>query len=393
MIRAIFLFAVLGIGLFVGTQFAEQQGYVLISIANKTIEMSVTTLVIFIVALLAALFGLEYLIKKTLNMSSTTWNWFSVRKLKRARRNTNEGIVKLLEGDWQAAEKKVTRWANHHDMPLLCYLIASEAAQEMGDENKRDRYLALAQKQDNSMLAVQLTKARQQVRERDFEASLETLTKLHIDHSNNAMVLNLLKTTYINLERWHLLLDIIPKLAKAKLIDSEEQLTLSKKAQCGMIVEVAKSKGSEGAIAFWNGLARKVRQDSDIVACLAKQLMGRQADSEAYTLVVESIKKQRNDGLIYLIPEMNLADNYPAIVMLKGLIKKNSEDAVAHSALAKMYVLDEKWVDAQEHFEKALSVRADVSDYSGLASVLEKQDLTHAANDVSRQALTLINAS
>lgn len=66
MIRAIFLFAVLGIGLFVGTQFAEQQGYVLISIANKTIEMSVTTLVIFIVALLAALFGLEYLIKKNI---------------------------------------------------------------------------------------------------------------------------------------------------------------------------------------------------------------------------------------------------------------------------------------------------------------------------------------
>ncbi|MGR5471477.1 heme biosynthesis protein HemY, partial [Vibrio astriarenae] len=56
MVRLIFLFVILGVGLFVGTQFSGQQGYVLISIANKTIEMSVTTLVIFVIATLAALF-------------------------------------------------------------------------------------------------------------------------------------------------------------------------------------------------------------------------------------------------------------------------------------------------------------------------------------------------
>ena len=61
MFRLIFLFVVLGLGLFAGTQYAGQQGYVLISVANKTIEMSVTTLVIFVIAALAALFGLEYL--------------------------------------------------------------------------------------------------------------------------------------------------------------------------------------------------------------------------------------------------------------------------------------------------------------------------------------------
>jgi len=392
MTRAIFLFVVLGIGLFIGTQFSGQQGYVLISIANETVEMSVTTLVIFIVGVLAVLFGLEYVIKKTLNMSSTTWNWFSVRKLKRARRNTNEGIVKLLEGDWQGAERKVIRWANHHDMPLLCYLIASEAAQEMGDENKRDKYLELAQQQDSSNLAVQLTKARQQVRERDFSHALETLSGLLRENSSNPMVLNLLKVTYIHLERWSLLLEIMPKLTKAKLIDAEERSKLSKQAQCGIIEQVAKTEGSEGAVAFWNSLTRKVRQDSDIVVCLAKQLIERHADSDAYTLVVESLKKQHNKVLIQLIPEIKLADNHPAIMMLKGFVKKNAEDVTSHSTLAKMYILDEKWGEAQQHLEKALLIRADVSDYSDLAMVLEKQNLTHAANDVSRQALTLISA-
>ncbi|WP_413285567.1 heme biosynthesis protein HemY [Vibrio sp. MA40-2] len=393
MIRAIFLFLVLGIGLFAGTQFSGQQGYVLISIADTTIEMSVTTMVIFIVALLALLFGLEYFIKKTMSMSSTTWNWFSVRKLKRARRNTNEGIIRLLEGDWQTAEKKVTRWANHHDMPLLCYLIASEAAQEMGDNSKREKYLQLAEKQDNSRLAVQLTKARQQVREQNFDQSLEILTGLQADHGSNPLVLNLLKITYINLKLWQPLQDILPKLLKCNLIDAEEQSKLSQQAYCGMLEAVAQSEGSKGAVSLWNSLPRKVKRSSEVVACLARQLIARKADSEAYTLVLESLKKHRDDTLIELIPEMNLSDNYPAIVMLQGLIKKDEQDAAAHSALGKLFAHNEKWTEAQEHFEKALSVRANVSDYANLAIVLEKQDLTHAANDVSRQALTLISAN
>ncbi|KJR39778.1 heme biosynthesis protein HemY, partial [Vibrio sp. S234-5] len=123
MIRMIFLFVVLGAGLCAGTQFAGQQGYVLIAVANSAIEMSVTKLVIFNVATLAGLFALEYLAKKVIYTSVTTWNWFSVRKMRRSRRYTNEGIIMPLEGDSKGAEKKVTRWANHHDMPLLCYLV------------------------------------------------------------------------------------------------------------------------------------------------------------------------------------------------------------------------------------------------------------------------------
>ena len=77
MFRIIFLFVVLGAGLFVGSQYSGQQGYVLISIANKTIEMSVTTLVIFVIAVLAALFGLEYLFKKLSIHNNELFNLFN----------------------------------------------------------------------------------------------------------------------------------------------------------------------------------------------------------------------------------------------------------------------------------------------------------------------------
>jgi HemY protein len=393
MIRAIFLFVVLGMGLFVGSQFSGQQGYVLISVANKTIEMSVTTLVVLIIALLASLFSLEFLIKKVLSASSSTWNWFSIRKLKRARRFTNEGIVKLLEGDWQGAEKKVTRWANHHDMPLLCYLIASEAAQEMGDERKRDHYLELAQQQDGSNLAVQLTKARLQVKQAEFEPALETLSSLQQAHGNNQMLLNLLKTTYLNLQLWQPLLTLIPKLSKQKLIDEEEKAGLMHDAHCGMLHDVAKTKGTEGVLSYWAALARKQRQDRGLIACLTMLLIERQADSQAYGLVKEALKKQADEQLIALIPKMNLADIHPATQLLEGMLKKDSQNVAILSALAQLCFRAQQWPQAQQHLEHVLSIRANVADYSLLADALEKQNLTQAANDVSRKALTLVDAT
>ncbi|MCG9651224.1 heme biosynthesis protein HemY [Vibrio brasiliensis] len=391
MFRLIFLFVVLGLGLFVGTQYAGQQGYVLISIASKTIEMSVTTLVIFVIAALAALFGLEYLVKKVFYASSATWNYFSVRKMRRSRRYTNEGIIKLLEGDFKQAEKKVTRWANHHDMPLLCYLVASEAAQGMGDDTQRDRYLELAAQQDNSQLAVELTRAKQQIRDAKYNEALETLTSLKANYANNMIVLNLLKQVYIELKLWQPLLDLLPKLVKSNIVTKEEQEPLAQRAQCGLLTEVAEQKGSEGLIAHWNALPRKVKADSHLVECFAKQLINRQADSEAFTLIKETLKKHPNSDLYRLLPELKLSDSHPVVTFLEGVLKKDANNAQANSALAQFHLRNENWSGAQQHLEKALSVRSNVSDYGLLADALEKQNLTKAAHEVSKKALTLVS--
>ncbi|MEZ9060317.1 heme biosynthesis protein HemY [Vibrio pelagius] len=393
MIRWIFLFLVLGAGLFVGTQFSGQQGYVLISIANKTIEMSVTTLVIFVIALLAALFGLEYLFKKVVYASSTTWNWFSVRKQKRSRRYTNEGIVKLLEGDWKGAEKKVTRWANHHDMPLLCYLVASQAAHEQGNKDERDKYIELASQQDNSQLAVELTKAKQQISERNFEAAFDTLSTLKGTYPSNTAVLGLLKTTYVELKLWQPLIELTPKLVKSKLITVEEQIALEQKAQCGLLHDVAKQQGSEGLISHWNKLSRKQKQSTHLVSCFVKQLIARKADSEAFTVIKENIAKSESNELYTLLPELNLADHHPVVVMLEKAVKKDDSNAEAHSALAQFYLREQKWTEAQAHFEKALELRSNVSDYGYLSDALEKQNLTKAAHEVSRKALGFVKSA
>ena len=391
MFRLIFLFVVLGAGLWVGSQYSGQQGYVLVSIANTTIEMSVTTLVIIIIATLAALFGLEYLVKKVFYASSTTWNYFGVRKMRRSRRLTNEGIICLIEGDFKTAEKKVTRWANHHDMPLLCYLVASEAAQGMGDIDKRNHYLKLAGEQQDSRLAVELTRAKQQIHDDRFEEAFATLSDLKGDYPNNVVVLDLLKTVYLELKRWDPLLDLLPNLVKAKLISKEDQLLLTQRSECGLLTDIAEQKGSEGLIQHWNNLPRKLKNDLHLVECFSKQLIIRKADDHAFTIVKETLKKHPSFNLYKLLPKMNLSDNHPAILFLEDVLRKDGNNAEPHSALAQFQMRNQQWSEAQQHFEKALALRSNVSDYAYLADTLEKQNFNKAAHEVSKKALTLIH--
>ncbi|WP_089138065.1 heme biosynthesis protein HemY [Vibrio rumoiensis] len=391
MFRIVFIFIVLGLGLFAGTLFSDQQGYVLISFANTTTEMSVTTLVIFVVATLAALFLLEFIIKRGLRATNATWNWFSVRKLKRARRYANEGIIKLLEGDWKGAEKKVTRWANHHDMPLLCYLIASEAAQGMGDNAKREKYLALAEQQDGFSLAVEMTKIRQMVRNQQYADAHSQLEHLKGRYPNNTIILNLLKKTYLGLELWSALDELLPRLKKAKLISDEEYHHLFYQAQLGKMKEVGAQQGVEGLLSYWSHLPKKLKQDDNVVQLMIEQLILHNGDSEAYIILRDALKQTASNKLLPLITQIDLPDVHPAVLMLEGLAKKQPNNPEISSTLGQLYLREQKWPEAQKAFENALHQRASIADYSYLADALEHQNMKQAAGEVSRKALSLID--
>ena len=202
MIKLLLLVAALIAGIVVGPMLAGNQGYVLISAANQTVEMSLTTLIILVVVLFGAFFLLENILKRLFSLGSSTRGWFSGRKTRKARLQTSEGLTKVIEGDWKQAEKLVVKSAKHSDAPLLNYLAAAEAAQGQGDASQRDEYLKLAAEIDGQSLAVALTRAKLQYRQQQFEQAVATLQDIKRDHSRNPVLLTLLKDCYIRLEDW-----------------------------------------------------------------------------------------------------------------------------------------------------------------------------------------------
>ncbi|OEE71198.1 heme biosynthesis protein HemY [Enterovibrio norvegicus FF-33] len=389
MIKILLLVIALIAGLIVGPDLAGNQGYVLISAANQTIEMSLTTLVIVVIAAFAALFILEFLIRKLFSFSNSTRGWFSGRKSKKARTLTNQGLVKLLEGDWKQAEKLVVKGANCSDAPLLNYLAAAEAAQGRGDVENRDRYLQQASDFGTDSLATSLTRAKLQYRQGQYEEALASMQGLLDANPRNAILLNLLKDTYLQLQDWQALLRLLPSLKRVKAISDADATKLELKSECGLMAHIATQKGSDGLLAHWNSLSRAARQQTPLIACLVKQLIARHADSEAYVILRENLKKHPDETLIGLVPELSLPDYHPAILKLQDLLRYNESNPITHSALGQLYFREGKWAEARQHFEKALNIRADVTDYAWLVDTLEKLNESGEANHLSREALKL----
>lgn len=391
MIRLLLLAIALVGGLIVGTTFADQQGYVLISVAETTIEMSLTTLVLFIGALIAGLFLLEIVVKRILSVSNFTRGWFSARHLRKARYNTFKGMIKLHEGEWKEAERLITKGGRHNDFPLLNYLAAAEAAQGRQHIEQRDAYLKLASEQPGSHLAVALTSAKLQMREEQYEFALATLQSVNVDYPHNPVLLDLLKDCYLALNEWQALKNIIHPLTKGNLITEQQALELEEKVECGILALIATNKGTTGLLDHWQSLPKKLKKHIPILVCLIRQLHNRKADSEAYILLRDNLKKRNDDRLIELLPTLNLPDYHPATVLLEDLARYDIRNPIIQSTLAQLYMRTQKWQPAREHFEAALAIREDMSDYAYLARVLDKQNRKQAAADISRKALTMVD--
>lgn len=389
MIKLLLLVMTLIAGIIIGPELGGNQGYVLISAANQTIEMSFITLVILIVLAFTSLFFLEFIIRKVFMFSTSTRGWFSIRKSQRARILTNNGLLKLLEGDWKQAEKLVLKGASHSDTPLLNYLAAAEAAQNRGDVENRDHYLQHAANFGTDTLATTLTRAKLLHRQGQYEEALASMQGLLNENPRNAILLNLLKDTYLQLQDWQALLRLLPSLKRIKSISESEITSLELQAECGLMEHIAIQKGAEGLLAHWNSLSRSARQQTPLIARLIKELISRQADSEAYQILRDHLKKQPDEKLISLLPELSLHDYHPVIVKLKELLRYNENSPITHSTLGQLYFREKKWPEAREHFEKALNIRPDVTDYAWLVDTLENLNESSTANHISREALKL----
>ncbi len=93
-----------------------------------------------------------------------TRGWFVGRKRRRARKQTEQALLKLAEGDYQQVEKLMAKNADHAEQPVVNYLLAAEAAQQRGDEARANQHLErAAELAGNDTIPVEITRVRLQL--------------------------------------------------------------------------------------------------------------------------------------------------------------------------------------------------------------------------------------
>ena len=108
MLKVLLLFVLLIAGIVVGPMIAGHQGYVLIQTDNYNIETSVTGLAIILILAMVVLFAIEWLLRRIFRTGAHTRGWFVGRKRRRARKQTEQALLKLAENREQPLARENT---------------------------------------------------------------------------------------------------------------------------------------------------------------------------------------------------------------------------------------------------------------------------------------------
>ena len=218
----IFILIVL-LSILLGLYIKQDSGYILISYKTWVIELSFWLGIILIGLSIYIIHEGLLLMKFILEIPSNTKRWFSNRQQKKLYYQTSQGLLKLAEGNYKKAEKLLIKSAKKQRKPLINYLTAAKAAQELRDINKRDEYLRKAfECSPKSGLSIGLMQAQLQLQNLEFEAALATLNHLQYEYGSNKLILKQLLIVFVNLKDWHSVLKSLPDLARYKIYSINE---------------------------------------------------------------------------------------------------------------------------------------------------------------------------
>src|SRR3989338_4567910 len=241
MIKVVLLFVLLLASVWLGIHLQQDSGYVLLAYKHWTVE---TTLWVAFFALLLLFVLLHLLLNLTRKILRSPGYWqhqVSRHRRWKAQKMTRQGLIEFSEGYWQKAKNHLIKALPNTDTPLLNYLTAARAAQNMGDHQLRDDYLREAQQSmPEAKIAVELTQAELQLANQQLEQALATLRHLHDLAPHHPYVLKLLVQIYQEIGDWTQLLNLLPALKKYKVLGSSEYEQLQIQAYLCQLTDLIK---------------------------------------------------------------------------------------------------------------------------------------------------------
>lgn len=390
MLKVLLLFLLLIAGVVVGPIIAGHQGYVLIQTDSWNIETSVTGLIIILLLSLVVILSVEWLLRRMLRTGARTRGWFTGRKRRSARKQTNAALIKLAEGDYKQVEKLLSHHADHAEQPMVNYLLAAEAAQQRGDEKRANQHMERASElNDGDPLPVEITRVRIQLARNEDHAARHGIDRLLEIAPRHPEVLRLAEQAYIRTQAWGALLNVLPAMEKIQLGDAAHRLELQQQCWLGLMSQAMADQGSEGLKRWWQNQSRKTRHETTLQVAMADHLIVCDDHDTAQKIVLEGLKRHYDERLVLLMPRLKTGNPEQLEKMLRQQIKQHGATPLLNSTLGQLLMKHGEWEQASEAFRAALQQRPDAFDYAWLADTLDRQHKTEEAATMRRDGLML----
>ena len=388
MMRVILVFLLLLASVYLGTQLRHDPGYVLIAINHWTIE---TTLWIAIIGLFLSFVILHtflLLLHRILHFPTTWNNWRAKRRVQHAQAKTRQGLIEFSEGHWLQAKNHLIKALPDTETPLLNYLTAARAAQEMGENKLRDDYLREAQQSmPEAKIAVALTQAQLQMANRQWEQALATLRHLQDLAPHHPYVLKLLMHLYEEVKDWPQLITLLPELKRNKVVSGDDYQRLQQQSYLQALLDLIKQNQAQPLVDFISALPKNLIDDAGLMSEYSRYLLAQHKDKEAESLLRRCLRKQYNEQLITIYGQINSNDDQ--LKFAESLLKSQPHSSALFLCLGRLSKTRNLWGKAKIYFQQSIECEASPVAYVELGKLLEQLSDQAGACSAYSQGLLL----
>lgn len=375
----IVVLATLLVAALVAPRLLDDPGYVMIDLGQWRLEMSLLTLagvVLVSWVLISIVIGLLRMPGRVLRRG---------REL-RSRRQLENGLLALTEGDWQRAEKELHKSLSYRGS-TAGYLAAARAAQGQADRPARDHWLQLADARfGRKHFVTGLARARLLVGENRVDEAVPILEELHLRKPRHAGVLRLLLQCYQDLGRWREVRLLTPAMHKAGIVDQQRASEL---AVLAATRDLESSPDVEWLEQSWRSLKRSQRRERDLVLAYARRALELGRPELAGPRLRRLLDHKLDPEGLRLYVNADDSERPGRIDDCERWLRDQPDHGALNLALGMLYLDDRQYDKAQVCLEKALQDRQDGDAYAALGRILDRSGNLQGAAQCYRNALRL----
>ncbi|VAW75648.1 hypothetical protein MNBD_GAMMA15-908 [hydrothermal vent metagenome] len=361
-------------------------GYVLVGYGNTSVETSlVATAIVLFIAYLAvrALVGVW-------RVPVRLKRWSGQRQLLKLSQRYDAAVIELVSGKLERAERLLGRLADDRRTPLAACLSAAQAANRLGVDERRDRYLGVALKRfPTAESAICLVQAELQLARGQFDQAQTTLTHLDTLMPRSRDMLRLKMQLYTGQQEWGQLRELLPALRRSEVLDHEQWQRLAVQVYQERIRELTAARDVDTLKNGWTQLPPPVRQDHALLALFIEQLVRLGDHQQAEGLLREQLVQVWDERLVYLYGQLENCDGPAQQGVAEKWLEQHDKDAVLLLVLGKISLRNQLWGKARSYLEASIGQQPTAEAYRLLGDLLEQLEDPDAAGECYRKGLAL----
>lgn len=352
----LFIFLLLLVAsVWLGVEIMRHPGYLLLVYQPWMVQMPLWFAFLSVLAIL----GVFYLLITSVDKLHFLWfklkNWLRIHREHKSYSKTQHGLALLIEGRFKKAERLLLAGVNQSIEPLMNYLGAARAAQELEAVDRRDEYIKKAYEvAPDAKLAIGITQVELQFKEHQYEQAAATLQHLREYSPKHPRLLALQEKALVRLGDWPGLKALLPRLRKAKVLNAAEYELFEKNIYVE-ILNAANQTTLDELHAIWNSIPRHLKKHHAIILAYVLQLQRFTDTKEQEDLIRKALKVSWQPELAKIYSDLPFTNVNRQLVIAGAWLKMYGPEPVLLCMLGKFCAQAHLWGRAKDYFEKCLA--------------------------------------